>query len=82
MISQPLRQSLITLSTVIMMGSMALIVLGSAVSIFSEMTEGPVSDGFLTMFLETRLGDLIMGLIAGAALRTLVSIDARLERKT
>ena len=81
MISQRLRQRLIILSTLIMVGSLTLIVLGTAISLFYEVKEGPVSDGFFSVFLETRLGDLIMGLIAGATLRTLVSIDARLERK-
>ena len=80
MMSHVVRRGLSLLATVIMLGSLVLIVLGFVIALHFELKSGPMSDGFFTVFLEERLGDLIMGLIAGAALRTLVSIDARLER--
>ncbi len=64
-----------------MVGSSLLIVLGVVVTVYAEMTGPRLSDGPFTMFLEGRLGGLLMGLLTSAVLRTLLSIDARLEQK-
>ena len=81
MISRQVRQGLSILSIVIMIGSLLLVMLGTVVTLYVEIKEGPMSDGPFTMFLEGPMGGFIMGLIAAALLRTLLSIDARLEQR-
>lgn len=82
MMSARVRQALILLSILIMLGSVILFGLGLATTIFFDAKQSvPVSDSSFSVVAETLFGDFVVTLTAGAVLRVLLSIDARLERK-
>lgn len=82
MMSARVRQALILLSILIMLGSVILFGLGLATTIFFDAKQSvPVSDSSFSVVAETLFGDFVVSLTAGAVLRVLLSIDARLERK-
>ncbi|WP_313576116.1 hypothetical protein [Brevundimonas sp.] len=82
MMSARVRQALILLSILIMLGSVILFGLGLATTIFFDAKQSvPVSDSSFSVVAETLFGDFVVSLVVGAVLRVLLSIDARLERK-
>jgi hypothetical protein len=81
MMSGATRRYLIILSWIIMIGSLITMALLLVVGLYVETTTEQLSHSMLDMFLESQLGGLIMGLLAGATLRTLLSIEARLEAR-
>ena len=82
MMSARVRQALVILSILIMLGSVVLLGLGLATTIYFDAKQSvPVSDSSFSVVAETLFGDFVVSLMAGAVLRVLLSIDARLERK-
>ncbi|MNT41558.1 hypothetical protein D3C72_1779200 [compost metagenome] len=82
MMSARVRQALVILSILIMLGSVVLFGLGLATTIYFDAKQSvPVSDSSFSVVAETLFGDFVVILMAGSVLRVLLSIDARLDRK-
>ena len=82
MMSARVRQALVILSILIMLGSVVLFGLGLATTIYFDAKQSvPVSDSAFSVVAETLFGDFVVILMAGSVLRVLLSIDARLDRK-
>jgi NADH:ubiquinone oxidoreductase subunit 6 (subunit J) len=82
MMSARVRQALVILSILIMLGSVVLFGLGLATTIYFDAKQSvPASDSSFSVVAETLFDDFVVILMAGSVLRVLLSIDARLDRK-